>query len=971
LINTIFGKWVRLPAHISSMLMPVLARPSKSLLALLLWLFSFTTAHAAFLFDPALDWFTLQSEHFEIHYHDGEEALAKRAAEIAEQQYLETGRYLYWYPKQRVQVLLIDTIDTYNAGATPLPENTMLLFMPGSDDPTEDYDDWLAHLITHEYTHIVHLDKADGAYNNLRQIFGRSPLFFPNAYQPAWVIEGFATYRETRPGLRIGRGQSSHFRSLMRIEWEQGLKPLRQVNQPIVSWPGGVTRYLYGVYFFNFIRDRYGDKTIPRWINQYSQHLIPWGINLGVKQQYGKDMTQLWDEFHHYLDQQFQPLVDAVRQEGESQGERLSHSGHYTGYLRAVNGDLYYIRNDLLSPPQLQRINANGEREALMDIYGKSYDVSERGIVFNQRERQHNTNYFYEIYRADPNGQNIRQLTHGGRYTHVLWSGVNIIAVQQNGTSERIQLLDGSGKLLKTLWQGKPGEIVSNPALSKDREQLLASVWRPQSHWEIETLNLNSGTWQRLTNNSGDEAVARYSKDGKSIYFVADYEYGIFNIYRMSLTGTNLQRLSNDLHGIVEADEIKPGQLGYVGMHAQGQDIYRIAIDKQYAIHPATTAIPETTASAPPAATPSEASVASNAPKPYSALSRLTPTSWFPLVTVEEESNLYGFEIAMYDPLQRHSYGLSASYDDTHHWGVGQFAYLYDRYNPSVNLYFNRYVTRARLGYSKPVAWFATEQSAAKLLFPFLKRDYQLRLDLGIAHETTRLIESKINLIADQESFKVSQLAMQLNTRKGFINSINYAMGFNLRLLREDIFDVPSVNKPAHSLDWRYYKTLSGNHSLAARVFRAKSDTNDPYQLGGAFAGYYAAPVNVPTLTDTFVTIHQRDYALRGYPDGLSQLNGSDVSLVELEYRFPIASIERGFMAPPIGINRIHGSVFVSSGNAKSGSKRDDIYSSYGIEFKHEVVLGYFFPLLVEVGYAKGVSQGGEDSVYGRLSGSF
>jgi hypothetical protein len=34
--------------------------------------------------DPSFIWMTLTSPHFSIHYHQGEEALAKRAAVIAE-----------------------------------------------------------------------------------------------------------------------------------------------------------------------------------------------------------------------------------------------------------------------------------------------------------------------------------------------------------------------------------------------------------------------------------------------------------------------------------------------------------------------------------------------------------------------------------------------------------------------------------------------------------------------------------------------------------------------------------------------------------------------------------------------------------------------------------------------------------------------------------------------------------------------
>lgn len=927
-----------------------------------------TPARAAFTFDPALNWYSLHSEHFNIHFHDGEQDIAQRAAQICEQQYLESGKLFDWYPDQATEVVLINTLDISNAAATPLPVNTMLLFLPASDDPGEDYDDWLRHLITHEYTHIVHLDKAIGAYDNLRDVFGRAIPFFPNLFQPSWVIEGLATYRETRPGEDIGRGQSSMFRSLMQIEWEQGLKPIRQVNLPIVSWPGGVTRYLYGVYFFNFVRDRYGEDAIQDWVAEYSRNIIPWSFNSASYRQFNRDMSDMWDEFNRYLQQQFQPVIDAVNAEGATQGDAVSHSGYYTANLKVLaDGSMYYISNDLLAPPRLMRLaTSSSPAQAILDIYGQSYDVSDNGIVFNQHELQHNTNYYYEIYRADKNGDHPRQLTHGGRYPYVLWAGDNIIAVQQNGISERIELLDQDGQVLKTLWQGKPGEIISKPTLSKDGASLVAAVWRAQSHWEIELLDINSGVWRRLTDHRGNEAAPVFSQDGKSIYFIADYQHAIYNIYRMSLSGKQLQRLSNDLHGITEVAEVSASELGYVGLNAKGSDIYRIAATTPFAIDSKNQRKLQRKE------TPAQENINSaNYPvTPYSALSKIKPSAWYPYFYVDSGIAEWGFFTNMNDPLQRHSYSVFATYDSDNRWGNGEISYLYDRFNPALNLYVNRYVTTQSVN-SQTVNWISTQQAAAALFFPWFKRDIQFRFDTGVASEKTSLIKSAIGASYVEQHSNIGMLALNLNTSKTFARSINTAQGHRIRLSRENFIDEPLIDKPAYSLDWRYYYTLQGNHSVAARLFRAKSDPNDPYQLGGNFQGTELSSISAPSLAEAYSSIHQRDYALRGYKQGLPQLSGSDVALLETEYRFPLLSIERGFMAPPLGINRIYGSVFYSAANPNWGRQRDNIYRSAGIQSSFELILGYFLPLTLQVGYAKGMDVGGEEMIYVRGSGNF
>ena len=71
---------------------------SLRILTLAILLFAvWPSVHAAFTYDPALQWYTLQTEHFEIHYHDGEEQVAMRAAQISEKQYQRLTTYFDWY----------------------------------------------------------------------------------------------------------------------------------------------------------------------------------------------------------------------------------------------------------------------------------------------------------------------------------------------------------------------------------------------------------------------------------------------------------------------------------------------------------------------------------------------------------------------------------------------------------------------------------------------------------------------------------------------------------------------------------------------------------------------------------------------------------------------------------------------------------------------------------------------------------
>ena len=94
--------------------------------------------------------------------------------------------------------------------------------------------------------------------------------------------------------------------------------------------------------------------------------------------------------------------------------------------------------------------------------------------------------------------------------------------------------------------------------------------------------------------------------------------------------------------------------------------------------------------------------------------------------------------------------------------------------------------------------------------------------------------------------------------------------------------------------------------------------------------------------------------------------------LSSIEYRFPITRIERGFMAPPVGIDQLHTTLFYEAGNAwYTGSNPGEYYRSTGIEFNVDTVLFYYLPINLAIGYAKGLDLGGEKEWYLRLGAAF
>ena len=238
-----------------------------------------STVYAAI--DPTLDWYTIESEHLIVHYADGYKAHAEKAISITEQVHARQTQGLNWQPKEKTHIVLSDETDSPNGYATPIYFNHTVLYLapPTSVNTLEDFDDWFTTLITHEYLHIIHLDKSDGSPEYLRNIFGRFVFLFPNIFQPSWVTEGLAVYEETDLVRGIGRGQSTMYEIMMREEVSNGLQPVDHVNLPVATWPAGTTRYLYGAYFMNYIAEKQGEDALLNWVQGYSDNLFPFFIN--------------------------------------------------------------------------------------------------------------------------------------------------------------------------------------------------------------------------------------------------------------------------------------------------------------------------------------------------------------------------------------------------------------------------------------------------------------------------------------------------------------------------------------------------------------------------------------------------------------------------------------------------------------------------------------------------------------------
>ena len=96
----------------------------RFLAALTIFCFSCSSAFAATRYDPRFRFRTITTPHFAIHFHQGEETVARRLATIAEDVFTRVSKQI-GTPGGRVHVILVDQHDLSNGWASPVPFNTI------------------------------------------------------------------------------------------------------------------------------------------------------------------------------------------------------------------------------------------------------------------------------------------------------------------------------------------------------------------------------------------------------------------------------------------------------------------------------------------------------------------------------------------------------------------------------------------------------------------------------------------------------------------------------------------------------------------------------------------------------------------------------------------------------------------------------------------------------------------------------
>jgi hypothetical protein len=919
-------------------------------------------AHAAIGPDPGRDWHTADSAHFRVNYATPQRPQAERIADIAERVYARLSRELQWEPSGRIEIVVVDEYDFANGFSTPLPFNETAIFLtPPDDGELLDNSVWLEMLLTHELTHTFHLDKVRGAPSVAQRIFGRNPFFFPNLWQPGWAIEGIATWNESTPEAGRGRLRGPAFEALMRIEHERGFKSLSEMNADGRALPTS-KQYLYGVYFYDFLARKYGPDAIYKYIYRYSGN-FPFVARVDSNPVYatGKHMGELWDEFIADLTQQMTQREAPLKATPRADGEVILPANFSIDSLAPVSDGVLAVVDDGLLRTRLIHINAQGKVQHLANVNaGSRIDVRADGKVLDaQPDVCRNYNYYYDLYTWSAAAGMQRQ-TECGRYRRAVWMDTQIAALRLEGGISTLSILEqreNGWRETRTLYRTPERVEAIDLAASPDGKRIALAI-KQANAWQVLEFDSAGGTPRVLFNHGAPLYGLRYAKNGSGLEFIAVKD-GVPNLWRYSSGSNELTRLSHTYTAVtLQSGVAQDGSVVLGVLAAGGTELRRMQT---------TAPLGQMKQAAGPAA----ALQSDNPPITgklgeagnYHALNSMYPRTWFPASIVDRGLTAYGVSTFGSDALLWHSYAANLLWETSQHEAIGSISYAYRD-----NLLFNfsrNLEAREWTGSNNDettTLYDRTTDAQWVSMLPWLKTERRIYLGIGAAVQTTDRVQVA-GLASKTQNERLAATFLRYDTR----NTNWYADGYNRGNLSTLLYEsyrpfTNFYNGYVARFDTRGYLPL-GNTVLSARWTEARAHGfTEQYQLGGASEyGLTQAPM-----------INQRDLPLRGYSGSNAALRGQNARVASVEWRTPLADIDRHAMVPPVGINRLSAAVFMDAGSVwDNGNARSRYYRGAGIELIGEIKVYYGITLPLRLGIAHGLDEPGGTRGYLLLGQEF
>ncbi|MCD6378961.1 PD40 domain-containing protein [bacterium] len=940
-----------------------------------------------------LNWRTIPTEHFAIHYHDGEEWSAARVALIAEEIYDPVTDF-YNYKIDKVHINLMDTSDR-PGGAAYYYQNRINIDVSAYEFALRGTANWLRNVTTHEFTHLVSIQKGMKMPRSFPSVYFQIINFekekrpdvitgYPNFYInvpfagvlfPNWFAEGVAQSQVTLARNDIW---DSHRDMILRMATlndrlltmdEMGVFGKNSLNSELL--------YNQGFSLVNFIAKRYGREKIRKLVEAQSK-FYRIAFDGACKDVLGISANRLYQLWKQEIEKEYAIVKEEISK-NQLSGEEIAGEGFLNMYpISDIKGGIYFLSNRGrdFSGLDLVYMKNSGQISIIAEGVTSRFSLSgdEKKLCYskitsdNGQGNDYNDLFIYNI----TTGRETR-LTKSLRTTDPEWSPDDkyIVTIMSADCSEKIAIMDIEKREVRELFRVTPG--VQYFDLSWGRGGILASRFDCASR-DIVLFDPERGSMKEVVATLADERDPVWDKDGEGFFYSSD-RTGIFNIYH-HIDDSFPDILVTNVLGGAFAPDVSGDTITYQGYEKEGYKISRIACGKLSLTNQDECVVDSTLIRK------RKVFISDKKGKQQESFAELrknilqiikenkenestlgatyTQLYFFPSVMIYEHKPRLGLTMQYGDILDRQSVITSASVNKKGEYDLALgFELQTRRYFPTFNLefyrsrkyynYYNSIEGNVDIRYDLWDAFFTLSYELSQTT-AFRQNKLMLRYNYG---------EYGLNINAwDQVTYEmgwsyykgseISLLYAFSNIKPGVNADINPRRGRRLFLEATMAHDKLFAGDFVYMFMPDYADNNFGRYLVTYEEFIPL-----PF-FENAISIYTRAGV-VDNAVDDFLGLYlgSRD-GLRGY--SYYSLGGKKIAMGRVTYRFPLMkNINKQFLFTYLG--SLYGGLFAEAGNAWNEDKIDfDNYKTdVGFELRGKGFNFYNYPLAVSFEAAYGL----------------
>ena len=774
----------------------------------------------------------------------------------------------------------------------------------------------------------------------------------------SWVIEGLAVYEETET-TAFGRGRNPDSRMVLRMAALEGRFPKDdQAIYALDAWPGGQTPYLFGEAFLRRMSERYGPETLPRLGRQHAVQIVPFLDGRTLRKVTGAGLEPQWKAWAEEATGAFERAAALRRAAGLTPARSLTERGIRQEFPRFSPDGRWvaYTSRTLSRFPEIRLVRPDGSDDHPLVLRnggsGLSWTPDGRALVYAEAQVHRTFSVFDDLSVVDVGTRRVRRITRGARAydPSVSPDGGTVVFARKMGDRSELFTIPLDGGEPVALTRSVAGVEWSGPDWSPTGEAVVAARLLPGGWLDLVRVDPRTGAVRQLTHDRAKDVEPAWTPDGEAVVFRSDRD-GVSNLYALRLATGALVRVTNVLGGAFEPSVSPDGRrVAYSAYSSRGYDVHVAALDLASAAPapPFTDTYPAPRPDPPAAAGPA---------RPYRPWAMLWPRFWTPWVETGSAQDRLGVATGGTDALFRNAWGLRALYGTrTQHVDTAAF-YVYDRFRTTLLVSAEDKMDPSTDGN----VW--TRRLNVQASLP-LRRTVRSLQAFGVTYRRER---EEVPGAGSEERLDRGgiETAWTLSTARQYPWSISPSDGAFVRFawLREAEAlgsDLPLDKVTGEARG--YLRLLGERDVLAVRAQGGFTRRAPDFRRSFAVGGYPDASL--------FDIVRTNPAVLRGYPD--NAFSGRAFVAANVEYRFPLASPQRGWRSLPLFLRHVRGTLFVDAANAWTGAFRlEDVKTSAGVSLGLDSAVAFAAPLTAEVAVARGFNQRGETKAYFRLGLAF